>query len=548
VKDNNIPALKSSRQLAYLLIFIFSGLFPVKLHSQTVVRPTRQSSIEAFSNGNYGEALNQFTELLKLYPRDPLYKYYSGVCLVELRREPAKAASLLEDALKGSAALRSLPEDALFYHGRALQMAGRFGEAIDNYRKFEDQAGRKISKEKGVPELIQQCLDHQGQLAESETASPTPNTPAEKVKPASQPVQVAPPVATPAPVPVKRNLPITYEALIQQALKLQFSADSVTGILQQRKKDLAAVAAENREAEKKYIALLELTASTYQKQADQKFSEAAALKPGAATAPAAVQENKPLPASQDTVKPALPSKPMPSVQKEAPGIYSVFEIKPAVANEPVEIDPQVPDGLVYRIQMAVFRNPVKMLVFKGITPIYGFRLSANGLTNYYAGMFRRSDDASKALVKVKAKGFNQSFIVPFMGKKPVSAEKAAVLEKDWSKVPLFRVEQKKEQVQSPDTLPPTLVFRIEVTRSKKPLDAKKTEELRKVAGSRGLDIITAEDGNRVYLIGKFITFESAAEYNDILVRNGYRDSKVVAWLGSREIPVETAKRLFEKIE
>ena len=48
-----------------------------------------------------------------------------------------------------------------------------------------------------------------------------------------------------------------------------------------------------------------------------------------------------------------------------------------------------------------------------------------------------------------------------------------------------------------------------------------------------------------YLIGNFFTFQSAAEYADLLVRNGYRDAKVVAWLGTKEIPLETAKQFFE---
>jgi len=66
-----------------------------------------------------------------------------------------------------------------------------------------------------------------------------------------------------------------------------------------------------------------------------------------------------------------------------------------------------------------------------------------------------------------------------------------------------------------------------------------------MAGSRGLDTENLVDGNIVYLIGKFITFESASEYSDLLIRNGYRDAKVVARLGKRVIPVETAKQLFD---
>jgi hypothetical protein len=63
-----------------------------------------------------------------------------------------------------------------------------------------------------------------------------------------------------------------------------------------------------------------------------------------------------------------------------------------------------------------------------------------------------------------------------------------------------------------------------------------------------MDIVTLEDKKIVYLIGNFITFESAAEYADLVVRNGYRDAKVVAWLGQKEIPIETAKQLFDNLK
>jgi hypothetical protein len=87
-----------------------------------------------------------------------------------------------------------------------------------------------------------------------------------------------------------------------------------------------------------------------------------------------------------------------------------------------------------------------------------------------------------------------------------------------------------------------------VTRSAKPLKDEIVETYRRTAGNRGFEILSTEEGSTVYLIGKFITFESASEYAGLLNRNGYREAKVVAYLGNKEIPVETAKELFGKIE
>jgi len=89
---------------------------------------------------------------------------------------------------------------------------------------------------------------------------------------------------------------------------------------------------------------------------------------------------------------------------------------------------------------------------------------------------------------------------------------------------------------------------VEVVRSVKPLKDDVVEGFRKLSAGRGLEILSGPDGSFVYLIGKFITFESASDYAGLLVRNGYREAKVAAYLGNKEIPIETAKQLFEKIK
>jgi hypothetical protein len=237
----------------------------------------------------------------------------------------------------------------------------------------------------------------------------------------------------------------------------------------------------------------------------------------------------------------------------APGtgqqVYSVFRIssKPANSSEKVRIDSIVPPGLIYRIQIAVFRNPVLLSYFKGIEPVYGFRVAGTDKTNYYAGMFRRQADAVRALSVVRQKGFHDAFIVSLSRGKTVSPDRAALLEKEWGKKPFTSSDQ--PVVTAPaDTIPPALSFKVEVMRSAKPVKEDMMEGMKKIAGSRGLDCETLADGTRVYLVGKFITYESAEEYAGLLVNNGYRNAKVTAWLGRKEIPVDTARQLFENLE
>ena len=85
----------------------FNNLFSQNIQT----KPTRQSSFEAYSQGKYEKAYDEFRILLITYSKDPLYKYYSGVCLVKLNKDPGEATNLLQQALQSAAAVKTLPAD-----------------------------------------------------------------------------------------------------------------------------------------------------------------------------------------------------------------------------------------------------------------------------------------------------------------------------------------------------------------------------------------------------------------------------------------------------
>jgi hypothetical protein len=538
-----------------ILLIIMIGLFPSGLLSQdNKPKPTRQSSMEAYSSGDYEKAYGEFNELLRTYSKDPLYKYYAAACLIKLERDPVEAVSLMDQALENNTAARPLPEDAIFILARAQHLNGDFVAATDSYNRYTDQVGKKNAREQGVPDYIQQCLQQKG-AAEKNTQIQKEDKDAE-----IKPVYTAPIVPAPAAkkeavventLPQKEPLSDNYSKLLDEALVFQYMADSVNSLIVTQKQQLDKLPEDKKAAARTKIAANGSIAEGYQKSADKKYSEAhLAMNPEEDQIPGIMQvaDNQSLKTIDNQGVAEQEKTKIPSDTIE---IYSYFRIleKPVTdKNEKIVIDPAVPDGLIYRIQIAVFRNPVSPVYFKGITPVYGFRNEGSELKTYYAGMFRRIGDARNALSEIKGKGFKDSFISSFMGKKPVSADRAVVLEKEWGNKPFERTVNKLPVVIPSDTIPPTLVFRVEVMRVTKPVKPNIIESMKTLAGSRGLDIITLEDKKIAYLIGNFITFESAAEYADLIVRNGYRDAKVVAWLGTKEIPLETARQLFENLK
>jgi hypothetical protein len=560
--------MKLKKQI--ILVCILAAVeiqFSVLFSEAVQTKPTRQSSFEAYSQGNYEKAYTEFRQLLLTYTKDPLYKYYSGVCLVKLNRDPVEAIDLLQQALQGTGAVKTLPSDGLFYLGKAQQMSGKYSEAAYSYNSYTERVGKKTAKEMGVPELLQQCLQKKGQIADAEVkpAEIIKTVKTDSVKSEAKPVD-EPAQKTVESVSLPReNLPETYDIILGDAVELQFKADSVSNIVNEQKKEIEKLSGAEKSSLRAKMLENEKIAASYQAMANQKYAQAkGTLNPGQDSTRHLIETNgqhlykavadsskKP---DQNVNKVAVkqPDTTRISIPEVRSGVevFSIFEVLAKPVADPkaiILIDPEVPSGLIYRIQIAVFRNPVAPAFFKGITPVYGFKIPGTDKTTYYVGMFRKNSDAVKALATVKTKGFKDAFIVALSGNKSVSTDRAALLEKEWGKKPFISTERVMP-ANKPDTIPPTLTFRVEVTRALKPLKDDAVEGMRKIAGNKGLDIQTLDDGKTGYLIGKFITFETAAEYSDLLKRNGYRESQVVAWLGKKQIPIETARQLVDNVK
>jgi tetratricopeptide (TPR) repeat protein len=510
--------------LSVMLVIILSSLNSYSQVSQQ--KPSRQTAIEAYSNGDYEKASGEFYNLLKIYPKDPLYKYYMGVCLVKMKRHPTNATEYLQGALNGSLDIKSIPDDATFYLGRAQQMAGKFDEAIRSFNTFENNAGRKKARDYNIAEYIQECNQGAGRVDDSEfqpqillsRSSLTDKTAEQKVLSDNETVQ-----SVEKPGPRKEKVPDEYNKVLSEAMDYQVKADSLNSLAAEYKKELPSKPSTQQQAVKSEISAMESRATEYQQKADERFKVS-----GKGTQAMQEEVRKPT-VSQDNVT----------------EIFSLFRVETnpeLIKSHRVTMDPVLPEGLFYRIQMGVFSKPPDPSFFKGITPVTGFKIASSGAVRYFAGMFRRITDANRSLLSMKQMGFRDSFITAVFEGKPVSIERAALLEKEWGSKPLIKTSSSQKSDQSSFS---TLVYRVEIARSETPEPETISDTYRKLAGNRGFEIIMTGDGTFIYLIGKFITFESASEYSDLLNRNGYREAKVVAYLGSKEISVETAKKLFE---
>jgi hypothetical protein len=95
---------------------------------------------------------------------------------------------------------------------------------------------------------------------------------------------------------------------------------------------------------------------------------------------------------------------------------------------PVPTDTVLPEGIFYRIQLGVYSKPLAYDILGGLRPVSAEYLTEGKAIKYYVGLFNRFNDADAALIKVKATGFKEAFILAYFNKKKIPLERAKELE------------------------------------------------------------------------------------------------------------------------
>ena len=94
-----------------------------------------------------------YSQLLSIYPSEPLYSFYYGSCLVENNKQIDKAIKYL------SYGARKLNDQPLvfYYLGKAYHLTYQFDKAIAQYQIFKTKASEKLQKERQIEREIKIC-------------------------------------------------------------------------------------------------------------------------------------------------------------------------------------------------------------------------------------------------------------------------------------------------------------------------------------------------------------------------------------------------------
>ena len=113
---------------------------------------------------------------------------------------------------------------------------------------------------------------------------------------------------------------------------------------------------------------------------------------------------------------------------------------------------ELPQGLVYHIQLMTTLKKAPVKSFKGLTPIFERRVGSGKYT-YSAGVFHTYAEALKNLNSVRRKGFPSAMITAYNNGKSITTKAARVLEKQDNSI--YRV-----TIAGYDSLPPEAVETI----------------------------------------------------------------------------------------
>lgn len=95
----------------------------------------------------------------------------------------------------------------------------------------------------------------------------------------------------------------------------------------------------------------------------------------------------------------------------------------------VVMNEDVPDGLVYKIQLGYYPVDVDKDNFSGLFPVSGETVK-DGLARYYAGLFFSYEKASEGNAYVRENAIPNSFVVPFYNGQKISMSRAVEIEQN----------------------------------------------------------------------------------------------------------------------
>jgi len=241
------------------------------------------------------------------------------------------------------------------------------------------------------------------------------------------------------------------------------------------------------------------------------------------------------------------------------------------ADDPIPVDPPLPEGLIFKVQIGAFRNPLPPEHFVGLSPMTAERLP-NGITRYTVGIFREMDAARKARTQIQGIGYTDAFIIAYLNGERIPLNRA--LELLGEEVPIAFVAQNPLNLNNGDTTDRKDSENTSTNSGNSGLTANTNSEVEvgavdvssiadlfftvqvgvfskkvsvdELSGIRPLNIELTGSGYYRYTSGRFASIAEASKHKNVVISKGVGDAFVTAYYKGNRISLNKASALLEE--
>lgn len=212
-------------------------------------------------------------------------------------------------------------------------------------------------------------------------------------------------------------------------------------------------------------------------------------------------------------------------------------------------------GLLYTVQIGVFRNARTSGDLMNLSPIFEekINLGGNEAVKYTTGLFADYIEAIAAKEKIVKLGIKDAYVVVYYNGKTIPVNQANIMvmnqgssvitnPKDLNINLNSNADQVKTAKDKEKGKPATVTYKVQIGAFKDQVPNDILDLYIKVAANGGLSNFI-EGEMKVYTIGEYKNYDEATKMKNKLVEQGIKDAFVIAFKGTEKISIESAKEI-----